>query len=172
MFNETWKQQWKTSWNVYGIWMVQYMYMYIYIPSASTTIKRMVCPISMIFQPFSNGGYINPPIVLMVGFESQGIYIYMSSTDLEGCENFSRGRWAPKPNAGPHKLRECLPLIVGIPVQDSGEKSTIFSTGVTWENRDPKDWQVASLLVMQGYSNFLGLFRVIMANPELVGWLL
>ena len=23
-----------------------------------------------------------------------------------------RGRWAPKPNAGPHKLRECLPLIV------------------------------------------------------------
>ncbi|CAE7558553.1 rps4 [Symbiodinium natans] len=22
-----------------------------------------------------------------------------------------RGRWAPKPNAGPHKLRECLPLI-------------------------------------------------------------
>ena len=26
-----------------------------------------------------------------------------------------RGRWAPKPNAGPHKLRECLPLIVGEP---------------------------------------------------------
>eukprot|EP00913_Durusdinium_trenchii_P012197 g11456.t1 len=24
----------------------------------------------------------------------------------------ARGRWAPKPNAGPHKLRECLPLIV------------------------------------------------------------
>eukprot|EP00933_Yihiella_yeosuensis_P051229 TRINITY_DN490_c1_g1_i1.p2 TRINITY_DN490_c1_g1~~TRINITY_DN490_c1_g1_i1.p2 ORF type:complete len:259 (+),score=68.70 TRINITY_DN490_c1_g1_i1:94-870(+) len=23
-----------------------------------------------------------------------------------------RGRWAPKPNAGPHKLRECMPLIV------------------------------------------------------------
>ncbi|CAE7499784.1 rps4 [Symbiodinium sp. CCMP2592] len=23
-----------------------------------------------------------------------------------------RGRWAPKPSAGPHKLRECMPLIV------------------------------------------------------------
>ena len=23
-----------------------------------------------------------------------------------------RGRWAPKPNAGPHKLRECMPPIV------------------------------------------------------------
>merc|ERR1712190_373097 len=23
-----------------------------------------------------------------------------------------RGRWAPKPHAGPHKLRECMPLIV------------------------------------------------------------
>ena len=32
---------------------------------------------------------------------------------------------------------------------------------VTWENRAPKDWQVASPLVMY----FLGLFQVIMANP-------
>merc|ERR1739838_569322 len=23
-----------------------------------------------------------------------------------------KGRWAPRPSAGPHKLRECLPLIV------------------------------------------------------------
>eukprot|EP00420_Gonyaulax_spinifera_P036439 CAMPEP_0197870502 /NCGR_PEP_ID=MMETSP1439-20131203/1178_1 /TAXON_ID=66791 /ORGANISM="Gonyaulax spinifera, Strain CCMP409" /LENGTH=198 /DNA_ID=CAMNT_0043489397 /DNA_START=106 /DNA_END=699 /DNA_ORIENTATION=- len=23
-----------------------------------------------------------------------------------------KGRWAPRPNAGPHKLRECLPLII------------------------------------------------------------
>eukprot|EP00442_Polarella_glacialis_P059203 CAMPEP_0115152852 /NCGR_PEP_ID=MMETSP0227-20121206/66388_1 /TAXON_ID=89957 /ORGANISM="Polarella glacialis, Strain CCMP 1383" /LENGTH=92 /DNA_ID=CAMNT_0002563501 /DNA_START=6 /DNA_END=281 /DNA_ORIENTATION=+ len=23
-----------------------------------------------------------------------------------------KGRWAPKPSAGPHKLRECMPLIV------------------------------------------------------------
>merc|ERR1712086_1142901 len=23
-----------------------------------------------------------------------------------------KGRWAPKPSAGPHKMRECLPLIV------------------------------------------------------------
>ena len=30
----------------------------------------------------------------------------------------------------------------------------------------PKDWQVASPLVMQGFSNFLGLFQVIMANPD------
>ena len=29
----------------------------------------------------------------------------------------------------------------------------------------PKDWQVASPLVMQGFSNFFGLFQVIMANP-------
>ena len=29
---------------------------------------------------------------------------------------------------------------------------------------NPKDWQVLSL-VMQGFSNFLGLFQVIMANP-------
>jgi len=37
-------------------------------PWASTTIKIMVCPISMIFQPlgFSNGGYINTPIVSMM----------------------------------------------------------------------------------------------------------
>ena len=27
---------------------------------------------------------------------------------------------------------------------------------VTWENRTPKDWQVASPLVMQGFSNFWG----------------
>ena len=33
---------------------------------------------------------------------------------------------------------------------------------------NPKDWQVASPLVMQGVSKFLGLFQVIMANP--VGW--
>ena len=51
---------------------------------------------------------------------------YVSTTHLKGCEHFSplgplanflddsRGRWAPKPNAGPHKLRECLPLIVGV----------------------------------------------------------
>ena len=31
---------------------------------------------------------------------------------------------------------------------------------------NPKDWQVASPLVMQGFSNFLGLFQVIMANPD------
>ena len=36
---------------------------------------------------------------------------------------------------------------------------------VTWEKKNPKDWQVASFLVMQGFSN-LGLFQVIMANPE------
>ena len=36
-----------------------------------------------------------------------------------------------------------------------------------WKNRAPKDSQVASPLVMQGFSNFLGLFQVIMANPEL-----
>ena len=42
--------------------------------------------------------------------------------------------------------------------------STI-STWKTWENRAPKDWQVASPLVMQGFSKFLGLFQVIMANP-------
>ena len=33
------------------------------------------------------------------------------------------------------------------------------------ENRVPKDWQVASPLVMQGFSKFSGLFQVIMANP-------
>ena len=38
---------------------------------------------------------------------------------------------------------------------------------VTWENRAPKDWQVASPLVMvSGFSYFFGLFQVIMANPE------
>ena len=44
-------------------------------PWVSTTIKNNgFSPISMMFQPlgFSNGGYINPPIVLMVGKESQG----------------------------------------------------------------------------------------------------
>ena len=41
---------------------------------------------------------------------------------------------------------------------------------VTWENRAPKDWQVASPLVMQGFSNFLGLFQVIMANPVNFRW--
>ena len=30
-----------------------------------------------------------------------------------------------------------------------------------WENRDPKDWQVASNLVMQGFSNF---FRVVSSH--------
>ena len=36
---------------------------------------------------------------------------------------------------------------------------------VTWENRAPKDWQVQYCpLVMQGFSNVLGLCQVIMAN--------
>ena len=33
---------------------------------------------------------------------------------------------------------------------------------------NPKDWQVASPLVMWGFSYFLGLFQVIMGNPEAV----
>ena len=37
---------------------------------------------------------------------------------------------------------------------------------LTRENQPEKDWQVASPLVMQGFSNFLGLFEVIMANPD------
>ena len=51
---------------------------YIHIPWASTTIKIMVDPISIIktLNYVINGGYINPPIVLMVGKESQGLYIY------------------------------------------------------------------------------------------------
>ena len=35
------------------------------------------------------------------------------------------------------------------------------------EKINPKNWQVASPLVMQGFSNFIGLFQVIMANPVL-----
>ena len=39
----------------------------------------------MIFQPlgFSNGGYINPPIVLMVGKDSQGACIHWNPSESE-----------------------------------------------------------------------------------------
>ena len=35
---------------------------------------------------------------------------------------------------------------------------------------NPKDCQVASPLVIQGFSNFFGLFQGIMANPDVALW--
>ncbi len=45
--------------------------------------------------------------------------------------------------------------------------STMFAPTVTMDKINPKDCQVASPLVIQGFSNFLGLFQVIMANPDM-----
>lgn len=53
----------------------------------------------------------------------------------------ARGRWAPKPNAGPHKLRECLPLIV---------TRTVY--GKIWKDRK-QTWQMHGLHdARQGYT--------------------
>ena len=41
----------------------------------------------------------------------------------------------------------------------------MFAPTVTMDKINPKDCQVASPLVIQGFSNFFGLFQVIMANP-------
>ena len=46
---------------------------------------------------------------------------------------------------------------------DASTGSTISTVAVTMDKINPKDCQVASPLVIQGFSNCLGLFQVIMA---------
>ena len=60
----------------------------------------------------------------------------------------------------------CSPIWSASGVQPPTTGSTIRT--LLHGKINPKDWQVASPLVMQGFSHFLGLFQVIMANPELV----
>ena len=42
----------------------------------------------------------------------------------------------------------------------------MFAPTVTMDKINPKDCQVKKPLVIQGFSNSLGFFQVIMANPE------
>ena len=78
------------------------------------------------------------------------------------CNNHDN--WRLQSLTGQDELKMCWgwPKVFGS--FHGGSGSTIST--LLHDKINPKDCQVASPLVIQGFSNFLGLFQVTMANPE------